>query len=298
MHSRLLKLSLPALLLALPPLIACGPLPVEEEQEALATQEGEILGTFTVDGATCNTTHQNFFRDAMFIARTIVGSKAFDACVRSRVVSQYRRCTFNGTNGDPNVSVAQHTLNALDASRSANDVSTNCDAASQAWGYAGVGSSPAYYGTEQFAFASYSMQHAEMIGRPMCTTGQTYLTHGCREAPYPDGLREVAATVIHENLHQHGYTHGGGAACQGTGYDDVINSMPWLVDQCVVNIVRQSMSACGDICPTRSGDNLTSCRTRGRLQLVNSLGSTSCSSAYDPGLGHIGALQLEGNELV
>lgn len=52
------------------------------------------------------------------------------------------------------------------------------------------------------------------------------------------------------------------------------------------------MTTCGDICPTRSGDNITSCRSRGRLKLVRTLGSSACVESWDPGLGHIGALQL------
>ena len=262
----------------------------------LATDEGEILGSFDFTDSSCTATEQTFFRDAGFVARVIVTSPAFEACVRTRIPAQYRRCTFSGSDGDPNVATAQHIANALAASRSVNDLKMNCDRADPNWGYAGVGTSPGYYGDERFTYSSTSLAQAAMIGRRACGPGESFGTHGCRDAPYPDGLREVAATVIHENMHQHGYTHNPG--CMDTSIDDVTNTMPWIVDQCLVSVVRQSMTACGDICPTRSGDDISTCRTRGRLKLVTALGATSCSESYDAGVSGLGALQVRSGELV
>jgi len=274
--------------------VGCA-VPAENEETAAAGAESPILGSFAVDG-TCSARERNFFGDAAFLARTVVGSSAFEACVRDRVATQYRRCTFTGSDGDPSLTTAQHTANALAATRSVNDLSTNCDRASGAWGHAGVGDDPGYYGTEAFEFGRASMNSANMIGRRMCGAGESFERDGCRSQPFPNGLREVAATVIHENMHQHGYTHGG-SSCLASDYDDVRESMPWIVDQCLVAIVDQSMATCGDICSTRAADNISSCRQRGRLKLVSRLGSASCEDAYDPGLGHLGALQLVNGEL-
>jgi hypothetical protein len=262
----------------------------------LATDEAEILGSFDFTDSSCTSTQQTFFRDAGFVARVVVTSPAFEACIRARIPAQYRRCTFNGSDGDPNVTTAQHIANALAASRSVNDLKMNCDRSDPNWGYAGVGSTPGYYGDERFTYSATSLAQADMIGRRTCAAGESFGTHGCRDAPYPDGLREVAATIIHENMHQHGYTHNPG--CRDTTIDDVTNTMPWIVDQCLVSIVRQSMTTCGDICPTRSGDDISSCRTRGRLNLVTALGAGTCGESYDTGVSGLGALQVRGGELV
>jgi hypothetical protein len=278
-----MRLFLSSLLL----IAACAPGDLAEPEKAVATRDQPILGTLAFDGS-CNATHQEFFRNAGFLARTIVSSPAFEQCVRQRVVERYVRC-----DSDPAGTTAQHTQNALLASRSVNDLVTRCDYGHEAWGRAGVGSTPAYYGNEQFTFSQWSMQHAQMIGLPMCGPEQSYKMNNCREAPYPDGLREVAATLIHENLHQHAYIHDG---CTAPGYA-LWQSMPYLVDSCIVDIVVQSQSACGDICPTRSGDDLSSCRNRGRLQLVDALGASTCSEVYDPGLGGLGAIHDVAGEM-
>lgn len=278
---------LPATLL----LAACA-----TEAPEVATTEDEILGDLDVNA--CSASVEDFFEDAAFVARTIVSSDAFVACVNDAVATEYRRCTFDGSDGDPNVSTATHTRNALRASRSVNDISLTCDTSSGVWGSAGVGDTPGYYGDEVFDMHRASIDQANQIGQPTCSAGQTYATHGCRQDAYPYGLREVAATIIHENLHQHGYTHGGdGGPCMGTGYDDVADSMPWIVDQCLVNIVRESMTTCGDICPTRSDDDISSCSRRGRLQLVTELGATTCEPAYDPHPRGVGALHHDGTGL-
>jgi len=268
-----------------------------DEEAAVATADQEILGEVTVNS--CSSTVDKFFRDAAFVARTVVASDAFVACVDDAVAHEYVRCTFDGSDGDPNLTTEQHTRNALRASRSVNDIALTCDTSDDNWGTAGVGSSPGYYGLEQFNMQTLSIDQANQLGKPACTGSQTYAANGCRENPYPYGLREVAATIIHENLHQHGYTHGGsGGACQGTGYSDQLDSMPWVIDQCLVHIVQESMTTCGDICSTRSGDDISSCRTRGRLDLVTELGAATCEESHDPGQTGLGALQLGDDGLV
>lgn len=266
------------------------------DEPELATDQHEILGSFDFIDTSCTSTQQTFFRDAGFVARVVVSSPAFEACVRSRIPAQYRRCAFSGGGGDPNVTTDQHIKNALVASRSVNDLKMSCDPGSSAWGYAGVGSTPGYYGNERFTYGMASLAQATMIGRPACGPGQSFASHGCRDTPYPRGLREVAATVIHENMHQHGYTHNPG--CLDTSINDVANTMPWIVDQCLASIVNESMTRCGDICPTRSGDDISSCSTRGQLNLVTSLGGSTCARSFDPGVSGLGALQTRGGDLV
>lgn len=253
-----------------------------------------MLGSFDFTNTTCTASQQAFFRDAGFIARTVVASPAFEACIRRTIPAEYRRCTSNGRDGDPNATMALHISNALVASRSVNDLKMDCSSG-DAWGWAGVGPTPGYYGDERFTYGTTSINRSLEIGRPMCGPGQSFPTHGCREYAYPHGLKEVAATIIHENMHQHGYTHDG---CNLADYVPIADSMPWLVDQCLVRIVGESSSACGDICQGRVGDDLTACRARGRLRLVTAPGATSCADAWDPGVSGLGALGVRGRELI
>jgi hypothetical protein len=271
---------------------------VESFTPDVESREDAVFGGLTA-GDSCTAPQKNLIRDVGFVTRTIVGSPAFEACIKARVPAQYRRCVLPGGAADPLLTASQYVDSALSISRSVNAVAPECDSGAEFWGLANVGSVPGFYGAERFTYGRWSTSHADMMTKPACGLGQTYDVNGCRDVFYPENLSTLATTFVHENMHQHGYWHGSDAgACVEPGYNDAYNSMPGLTGPCVSDVIKKSMQVCGDICPTRSGDDISSCRTRGRLKVATSLSGSTCTEAWDPGLRHYGALRTKNGELV
>lgn len=263
-----------------------------EGEPDLGSTDDEILGDLNVESS-CDSDVQSFVRDSMFITRVVVTSDAFEQCVQQAVMdsTRYKPCRI-GSDGDPVVSRGEHLRNALDASRSVNDVRAGCQDG-DAWGRAGLGDDPGFYGEEAFAFEDRTELAVDEIGWRLCRAGENPADHSCRGAAFPYPYTEVGATIIHENLHRHAYWHSSDTqTCNGDAtYSDVANSIPWIVDQCLIRVMNDSQATCGDICGTRTGDDISSCRNRGSLMLVDGLGSTTCEAHYDAGMYGLGFIQ-------
>lgn len=248
---------------------ACGPMPPEAEDlpEATESQKNPLLGGASY-GGDCSPSERAILDRARLYGRVASSTPAFEQCV-DRVMrlglssgvtatgfstGPYRQC-----NGDPYFGAglgAQRTA-VLDAARSANDLEIQCSSSTDI-ASASLGS----YGR----FSPESMN----FGPWLSTAANT-----------PASAITAAGAIWHEAMHQHGYTHGANsqeAAIGNCGYSGdatwnfQVNTMPYLLGDCLEEVLRESVNTCG---------NIENCGA-GSLKLVTGLGALSCECVADP----------------
>ncbi|MEO0898223.1 MAG: VCBS repeat-containing protein [Bacteroidota bacterium] len=241
----------------------------------------------------CSVEHQEFNDEIMKFARIVVSTDAFEQCVRHRMRERYKKCI-----GDPHydASLEIQIQKVLEAVRSLNKVHIKCTG--------GSGNASTHLGEygkmnkKSFSWGEWFSAVHNQLDRRVCNldAGERPGTHNCRWAEYPWPYSQAAGIVVHELLHTHGYTHGANdqeGALPACGYDEdddwhfQVNTIPYIVGNCVDEIISQSASAC----------NLRACGTSYQLQLVTSYNGSRCACVNDPGQRGIGLLEIESGKL-
>jgi hypothetical protein len=251
-------------------LVGCA---LDEAAPAPETSEitDDLLGP-TSYGGDCTPDQRTFLDTVQRYGRAAVTSRAFEQCVdqaaRVGVSLQpgfwggnYRQC-----NGDPffGQPLDVQIQSVLDAARSGNDVMMYC-----------TGTGP-----EANASASlgpYDRSDAETLSWSVWLNNVLYQP---RTGAWP--YSQAAGIVWHESMHQHGYTHGSNNqadALNACGYPGdptwnyQVNTMPYLLGNCVSAVLDNSATTCG---------NIDSCGP-GMVKLVAGYGSSACECVADPG---------------
>ena len=245
-----------------------------------ATEETETINspvlTSTYDDD-CSQEHQDFNDELMHHLRITTESNAFDQCVRTSVENSYQRCI-----GDPFYSspMDKQIQKVLEVSRSKNNTNVSCT------GGGGLASARlgeyAHTNDENFSWSDWLSRANKNLDNPICKSNQTSKTHNCRSAKYPWPYSQGSEIILHEVLHTHGYTHGANsqtAAIKACGYAGSSswnfqqNTMPYIVDQCVSKVIKQSSNTCGEI---------RNCPFPNQLNIVKNIDGNSCECISDP----------------
>jgi len=225
----------------------------------------------------------------MFFGRVTTASTAFAACMSAAVtgpgaivplyggtIGPYRQCIGDPFYGRP----LSEQLSAIMAqTHSQNAVTMNCTG--------GIGNASAALGSydhsdpEVFSWSGWLNAVYTWLSQPLCGTPGA-MPGACR-TPSPWPMSQAAGTVWHEAMHTHGYTHGANdqagaiGACGYAGdptWNFQVNTMPYIVGNCLSNVLDQSASVCG-------ADLHAGCGP-GELRIVDSLNSTTCSCVHSP----------------
>jgi hypothetical protein len=246
--------------------------------------------------------------------RVASASAAYNECVQRAfrgtvtyagwTIGPYRQCV-----GDPFYGASLDTQidRALDAMRSPNDWLIHCD------GTVGNGSaSLGHYSdtdAEDMAFSYQAKANYDSLSLPLCTAtnpptdgttdtdGNGHDDRGCRWRPAPWPWSADAGTGWHEAAHQHGYTHGANdqanakVSCGYAGdatWNYQVNTAPYILGQCVANVLNESAATCGSLDTGCYG---------GALRMVTRLGGTTCECVEDPADDRYGVIGLSSHGL-
>ncbi|AFL81174.1 ABC-type uncharacterized transport system, permease component [Aequorivita sublithincola DSM 14238] len=251
-----------------------------------------LLGEVTT-ADDCSAEHQAFNDDIMMFGRIAVSTQAFEECVREKVTNLYRKC-----NGDPfyDSSIEDQIQKVIEISRSLNNVHIKCTG-----GSGNASSSIGEYGRltdESFSWGGWFSGVYDQLGKRTCdlAAGERPDTDNCRWADYPWPYSQAAGIVWHEVMHQQGYTHGANDqinALVNCGYagdatwNFQVNTMPYIIGNCISDIIGQSGNAC----------NLNDCDGSNQLQTITHYNGTECKCVNDPAKKGIGILKLDNNQL-
>lgn len=231
--------------------------------------------------------YADFLKGVMMHGRVAAMSPAFEQCMGQRLRASYRPCT-----GDPyhDSSIDVQIQKAIAMSRSANGVAMTCDDNKSA-GNASTGDNLGYDHTkdERFTWHDWLVNGAApALLLPSCTPFAPPDATDCRRDPWP--YSQAAGIAWHEASHTHGYQHGinnisedpqgaGRAACgipATTDFNFQVNTMPYLIQSCIGDVIDRSGSHCGGI--------LQTCGP-GRLRIIDDFNGTTCHCADDPNPG-------------
>lgn len=273
--------------------MSCADPSLEEPTEE---QTSPLYGDIVFTGSDCTPARRAMLEESAFFGRTVAATPAFEQCLREKIspppfgTGTYRPCM-----GDHAYSASYETQigDALWASRTGTNVAMSC---SGGGGNASAGIGTWGQSTEAFAWGGWLAAVTEQLSLPLCVPPNHY--PGCREAPAPWPMTQAASIMWHEVMHQHGYVHGANfdneeakAACGYAGdptWHFQVNTMPYIVDACVGEVIARSQARCGAIAQ--------SCE-QGELSLVESFGGTTCVCRHDPRMSGFGLANASGNDL-
>jgi hypothetical protein len=255
-------------------LIGCNSAPAPVAQE-----NAPLLGTVNY-GSDCNDTDKAFLAKTMHYGRTVAVSNAFQQCMtaamsssQSGVGGPYMQCNGDPFYGQPSATQLQEVIQAA---RSTVDVSINCTG-----GGGNASSSIDHYGRldpEALSFSGW-LKVDTTLGWPVCNGSNG---PNCRFAGEPWPWSQASGIIWHEAMHNQGYTHGANdqanakVACGYANLSDSQwhfqwNTMPYLVGNCISEVINRSGQHCG--APLESGNG---------LKLVTDFNGSSCAVAQDP----------------
>ena len=260
-------------------------IPAHVLAQDIGSSSGALIGDVSL-GEQCTPEQSEAVAKGVFLGRTASATDAFTECIQDRIAQDYSGCQGDPFNSD---SRAIQTERTLDAARSPNALAIEC---SGGFGNASAGIGD-YEGrdAESFAFAGWLASSVDQIALPnICTgpeRGRSDQAAICRWDADPWPYSQIAGIVWHEAMHQRGYGHGANessgaqAACAPVdangsppmGWDYQVNTVPYIVEQCLVEVINQGVKACGD---------LYACPHPNMLNLPTSRGGTSCNCVFDP----------------
>ncbi len=266
--------------------------PFDVGAQQYQTQQSPLLSD--VDQADdCTTDFQKFNEDIMVYGRIAAVSKAYEDCLRKKITEKYKKCK-----GDPwyDGSLETQIQKALAISRTDNPVHINCTG--------GGGNASTYIGSydhpneESFWWGGWFSSVYNQLGKTVCGPAQTPNNNNCRYAPYPWPYSQAAGIVWHEVMHTHGYTHGAnsqGPAKINCGYENdanwhyQVNTMPYIIGQCIDEVIERSGDKCG---------NIKNCPGGNQLKIITGFDSSTCKCINDPGRKGLGILALKSGQLI
>ncbi len=208
--------------------------------------EQNLTGSTDYD-ASCRAEVRPFLEKTTRYGRIAANSPAFKQCVRNLVagtpslgVGRYMAsCNINDTDGREHSSRQIQTL--LELTVSSNPLAMACKAAD--CGPGALACAPVHHRNitqENFNFADW-LNHVYNVASP--ATDPWWPT------------TQAAALVWHEVMHNYGYGHSEAACTAEPSYHYQVNSVPYIIDQCLETILSQSGQHCGADAATRCGPN-------------------------------------------
>lgn len=260
---------------------ACAPPPTTDADTD--STEQAVLGAGKFDGS-CNNSQETLILDAERFGRRVVKSGAFQDCMRMALSSTGYR--FTGTYGSTQIGPYIRSTNDP-AFNGLNDILT------MAWSpnnfMQGCTSTRPADGTIASTTLNYGLVHSNDEGfqwvGPIVSDEVTALSSStmcpgsglsvpqCR-FPYPWPLDGMAGTAWHEASHTHGFQHDPNRA----GFDMTVNSMPYIIQQCITVAAQDSARA------NAGGPLLANGCPRGQLSMAMAMGGTTTTCVDDPRL--------------
>jgi len=241
---------------------------VDVDEPVTSATSQDLLGGVSF-GGDCTPGKTGFLDTTVRYGRAVAVSRAFEQCVEQAMFAgvshpgggwsgRYRQC-----NGEPffGQSFEVQLGAVLDAARSGNDILLNCTG-----GGGNASTSLGAYDRTDTESLNFSGWLDAVYNQP-------------RAGAWPNS--QAAGIVWHEMMHQHGYSHGANdqanaiTACGYAGdatWNFQVNTMPYLLGNCVSAVLDQSASTCG---------NIDSCPA-GQTKLVTSYGAATCECVADP----------------
>ena len=234
----------------------------------------------------CTTEQQTFNRTVIAYGRTVVASKAFEDLLRRRMRERYGKCTGDSYyDSDIETQINQ----VLAACRATKSIKINCTGGS---GNASTGVNPYDLNTvPELWWGGWLQGIAQCAAQNNCTWPE----------PFPWPYSQASEIIWHEIMHQYGYVHGANyphendlarrncaIPASNTSWHFQQNTIPYIVGNCVREIIDESQRVCGDI---------RNCPSPNQIKLVDRVGGNTCSCVNDPGKKGLGMLELKNGKL-
>lgn len=236
-------------------------------------------------GGDCTPEQQTFNRTVLTYGRTVVASKAFEELLRKKMREAYGKCT-----GDPYYERDLETQinQVLAACRAPKSIKINCTGGS---------------GNASTSISNYDLSKTPELwwGGWFQGVSQCAMQNNCTWAPFPWPYSQAAGIIWHELMHQYGYGHGAnlpeeneiaktncGIPVSNTAWHFQRNTIPYIVGDCLSEILDESQRVCGDI---------RNCPSPNQIKVIDKIGGTTCSCVNDPGKKGIGILELKSGKL-
>jgi FG-GAP-like repeat len=233
----------------------------------------------------CTPEQQTFNRTVIAYGRTVVASKGFEDLLRRRMREAYGKCT-----GDPfyDSNLEAQINQVLAVCRAPKTIKINCTGGS---------------GNASTGIGGYDLNKTPEIwwGGWFQGVSQCAIQNNCTWAPFPWPYSQAAGIIWHELMHQYGYGHGAnnpdenniaktncGIPASNTTWHFQANTVPYIVGNCVSEMIDESQRAYGDI---------RNCPSPNQIKLVDRVGGTTCSCVNDPGKKGLGILELKNGKL-
>jgi len=264
---------------------ACAPPPTDAD-----STEQAVLGAGKFDGS-CDNNQETLILDAERFGRRVAKSGAFRDCMQralstttgytfsgpygSAQVGPYKRCAGDPTwNGEP---LSQLIADAMNVAQSTNNLTQGCtpDRQGDRVAFTGQNDGLVHSNDEGFLWIGpiVTDEVTALSSTTMCP-GSGLSVPQCRY-PYPWPLDGMAGSAWHEASHTHGYQHDN---CGQAVYDKTINSMPYIIQQCLTFAAQDSARS------NAGGPLLANGCPRGQLSLATAMGATTTTCVDDPRL--------------
>ncbi len=260
---------------------------IDSSQQLPAAMLKKVLKSSSqpIFGSDCTPEQQTFNRTVVAYGRTVVASKIFEELLRKKMREAYGKC-----NGDPfyDSDLETQIRQVLAACRAPRSIKINCTGGS---------------GNASAGISNYDLNKIPEFswGGWFQGVSQCAIQNNCTWAPFPWPYTQAAGTVWHELMHQYGYVHGAnspdenpqakiacGIPASNTSWHFQNNTVPYIVGNCISEVLDLSQRACGDI---------RSCTSPNQIKLLDRLGGTTCSCVNDPGKKGLGILELNNGKL-
>lgn len=221
----------------------------EQEIRSTSAAQQSLYGTVKYDDArgTCSPEVKKFLKTIMYYGRVAAQTDVFTGCVSREISANYLPC--KGQEPFSADTVAIQTAQALTVTRSILDVKFACLPFNNALAKASDGVARGEP-DERMDLGVWFQNQALIQKKPLCGSVPD---SSCREISgmaWP--ARQGANAVWHEVMHNYGYDHdnGDGSWCgyqPKDNYNMFVNSMPYIIGECIDQALQFSNLACNNI---------------------------------------------------
>ncbi|MBL7814155.1 MAG: hypothetical protein JNL70_04040 [Saprospiraceae bacterium] len=245
---------------------------LDQKQQAIWAKKVDSVSTVPIFGDDCDDTQKTFNKTLVSYARTVVSTNTFADFLRRRMKELYIGCTNDPYANDDFETQYQKVLSAC---RAPLLIKINCTG--------GAGNASAGIGTydndwrkiPEFSWGGWFQDKS-----------QCAIQNNCTYAPFPWPYTQAAGIIWHELMHQYGYGHGAnnsdqnniaktacGIPSTNTSWNFQRNTIPYIVGNCIEEILDISHKTCG---------GLKNCPSSDQIKIVDIVGGNTCSCVTDP----------------
>jgi len=246
--------------------VGCGPAPDAPTADA----DEALQGGISYGGQTCDSGERQWLDDVYDRTRVALASRAFEGCVTRTMqrgyngAGPYKQCRdATAKRSDPffGQSIDQQIDGVLAATRTLGDLTVACSGA-------------AWDSTAQAHYGNYFASDAESL----MLSDHVFWVWSYASMKIRNDKHGLAGILVHEALHQQGYTHDDCA--NQSSYSRRHNSVPYITQWCLRDTLNKSESC-----------NL-SCGGSGRAIVINS-DTDRCECVYPLDYDALGAIGLD-----